>query len=465
MSLSALASHAGEVIKISRTVPYGPLEPGWLEFLPAFIQAKFKGRKNLKKITANMSWLVFDKVLRMGVGIIVGVWVARYLGPEQFGAFNFALAFVALFGALSSLGLDGIVVKYLVQEPAKKHAVLESVFVLKLCGGIIAFCSSLAVIWIIRPADTQTHWLVGILAAGMIFQAVDTIDLWYQSALRSKYTVYAKNGAFIVLSIIKVLLILSKAPLTAFAWAALAEIVLGSLFLTMYYRRHNHGVIIGQANLKWMKQLLVESWPLAAASIAIIVYMKIDQVMLGYMLGNKDVGIYASAVRFSEVWYFIAISISASVYPIMIEYKKKDEVLFYAKYKKLASLMAVLSITIAVFTTLLSNQIIQLFYGSMYSGAGSILSIHIWSLIFVFIAYPITIYIMVNGLQNLILITAIISAIANVLLNIYLIPKYGGRGAAIATVLAYAFGGYFSYFIFPQTRNAAMILTRSIIFP
>ena len=67
-----------------------------------FIQRNFAHRPNLVMIVDNIGWLFIDRFLRMGVGLLVGVWVARYLGPAQFGMLNYALAFVALFGVVAT---------------------------------------------------------------------------------------------------------------------------------------------------------------------------------------------------------------------------------------------------------------------------------------------------------------------------------------------------------------------------
>ena len=91
-----------------------------MNLIPAFVHRRIAHRPNLVKIVDNIGWLFFDKILRMGVGLFVGVWIARYLGPEQFGLLSFAIAFVGLFGAIATLGLQGIVVRDIVRDPDSK---------------------------------------------------------------------------------------------------------------------------------------------------------------------------------------------------------------------------------------------------------------------------------------------------------------------------------------------------------
>ena len=200
------------------------MNQSWIRFLPDFIRSKIEGRHYLQNVISNSGWLFFDNVLRMGVGLFVGVWIARYLGPNQYGQLSYALAFVLLFSSLANLGLDSIAVRNIVRDSSRKDEILGTVFVLKLIGGATAFGVTMVAILLLRPADHLTQWLVGITAAGMIFQAFDTIDYWFQSQVKSKYTVISKNTAFLLISIVKIILIVVKAPLIAFAWTGLPRL-------------------------------------------------------------------------------------------------------------------------------------------------------------------------------------------------------------------------------------------------
>jgi PST family polysaccharide transporter len=372
----------------------------------------------------------------MGVGLIVGVWVARYLGPEQFGAYNFAVAFVALFGALATLGLDGIVVRDIVREPSNKHEILSSAYVLKLCGGCIAFGIAWASIFIVRPEDSQAHWLVGIIASGMIFQSLDTIDLWFQSQVQSKYTVLAKNSAFVVLACVKVILILNRAPLTAFAWAALAEIILGGVGLLLFYLKQQTFSFLWHPNLNRTIKLLNNSWPLILSGMVIAIYMKIDQIMLGEMINNEAVGIYSAAVRVSEIWYVIPSVIVASIYPAIVKTKQTDTTLYLDRVQRLYTILIWLALLLAIPMTFLSTPILVYLFGVKYVAAGSILSVHIWTAIFTFYGIGKSVFIQCENMQIYSLICTASGAVVNIILNLLLIVKFGGIGAAVATLCA-----------------------------
>ena len=294
------------------------MNASWIKFVPRFIRVRLEGRHGLQAALSNTGWLLADKILRMSVGLFVWVWIARSLGPEQFGLWNFVTAFTALFCAFATLGLDGIVVRELVKNPERQNDLLGSAFVLKFIGGVISLLIALLAISLVRSGETLTLWLVGLSAAGFIFQSVNVIDFYFQAKVQSRYTVYAASGAFVLMTLVKIFLLLTSAPLIAFAWAGLGEIALTAIFLLVAYRFNHHNMREWRYDGRVARELLRASWPLILSGLAIMIYMRIDQIMIGQMLGDKEVGLYSAAVRISEVWYFIPMAIVSSVFPAII---------------------------------------------------------------------------------------------------------------------------------------------------
>lgn len=436
-------------------MPHNPLR-----LLPAFIRRRLEGRENLQRIIGNTGWLFADKIVRMGAGLLVGVWVARYLGPAQFGLFNYSLAFVALFSIIANLGLDSIVVRDLVHDPSRRDETLGTAFTLKLVVGAATFVLTLGAIWLLRPDESTTRWLVGIIAAGTIFQAFDTVDFWFQAQVRSKYTVYARNAAFLAATLIKVVLILLHAPLVAFAWAGLAETVFGAAGLVIVYRNTGFFLRSWRASLALATGLLRDSWPLMLSGVVVMVYIKIDQIMLGEMLGNHEVGVYSAAVRLTEVWYFIPMSITASVFPAIIQAKKSSEAEYYNRLNKLYLVMVWLSLAVAVPVTLFAGEIVQLVFGEQYRQAAGALSINCWAGLFIFSGLVSNHWYLLEKLNHLTLYRHILGAGANIGLNLVLIPRYGVNGAAAATLLTQFVTSYLFDLLNKPTRILFRIKTR-----
>ncbi len=370
------------------------------------------------------------------MGLLVGVWIARYLGPEQFGLMNYALAFVALFAAVANLGLNSIVVRDLVQDPANANTSMGTSFVLSVLGGFSAFCLSLLAINYARPDDELAKVIVVLLSLLMVFKATDVVRYWFESQVQSKYVVWMENGIFLIFAAIKIGLIVAEAPLLAFIWALFAEGLLVSTGLMIVYALQGGQIRAWIARISRARNLIKDSWPLTLSGLAIMVYMRIDQIMLGQMLGDESVGIYSAAVKISEVWYFIPMVIAASVFPSIIEAKKQGEVSYYQRLQKLSDLMLLLALAGAIPMTFLSDWIIGLLFGNAYQLAGSVLAIHIWSGLFVFLGLASGKWFIIEGLQKYYFYRTISGAFVNVGLNLFMIPKFGIIGAAWATVVA-----------------------------
>ncbi len=417
----------------------------------------------LRKIIGNISWLFADRILRLGVGVVVVALIARYLGPEQFGLLNYAIALVALFRIFATLGLDRIVIRELVHTPACKEEIVGTAFILKLLGGILAWLLAVVTIFLIRPDDTLSHYLVAIIAAGSIFEAFDAIDFWFQWQIKSKYTVLAKNTAFIIVTCIRIILINMQAPLIVFAIAISTEFFLGAIGLLIAYQFNRQTLLALRPRWERAKSLLQESWPLIIAGVAIMIYLRIDQVMLGQMVGDEAVGIYAVTTRISSVWYFIPIGIVSSVAPSITEAKRSSETLYYSRLQKLLNLMAVLAYSIAIPMTFLAKHILVIMFGEDYAPGGRVLVIMVWTCMFWFLGIcKSQIWIINEGRTRYNLIEKSLGALVNVLLNFWLIPIYQEFGAAIATLISYAFVDYIMCFIYPPARRIGWAMTKAL---
>ncbi len=425
--------------------------------------SKFKSHSKLRAAIANTSWLFGDRILRMGTSLVVGVWVARYLGVQQYGLFNYALAFVTLFTPVFTLGLDDVVVRYLVRESSDKLEILGTTFWLKFLGGVVSVLLAVGFTFLSGEVEALKIWLVVILSMGGIFRASDTVEIWFQSQVLSKYTVVAKNAAYVVNTLIKVVLILTKAPLLAFAWVTLAEFAMMAISLAIVYHRKVSSLWRWKWSYITAKNLLRESLPLIFSGFAILIFMKIDQIMLGQMLGNREVGIYSAAVRISEVWYFIPSAIVASVTPSIYAAKEKSEEHYYKRLGQLLQLMAGISIAIALPMTFLSNTIITVMFGSNFAEAGPILAVHIWTSLFVFMGIATTPWFIAEGLNNVSLGKTVLGAVLNVILNYLLIPEYSGLGTAIATIISQAVAAFVSNAFDKRTQKLFIIQVKSML--
>lgn len=445
---------------VSTSKHFMATNPPWLRFLPLFARSRIEHRPELQQILANTGWLFGDKILRMGMGLLVGVWVARYLGPSQFGLFSYVTAFVALFGAIASLGLQGIVVRDLVRGPERAQELIGTAFVLQLIGGLFALTLSVVMMVWLRRDDPLALALVAILGTTLVMKAMDVVKYWFEARVQSKAVVVVENVAFLATTMWKVGLILMEASLLAFVWATFAEAVLVALGLTYIHQRYVGALVRWQFCAERAKYLLRESWPLILSGLAVMVYMRIDQIMLGEMLGDDAVGIYSAAVRISEVWYFVPMAIVASVFPTIIAARAESKGLYRRRVQKLYDLMLMLALIVAVAMSFMSGWVVSLLFGSKYVAAGAVLAVHIWSGIFVFLGVASGRCLILEGLQRYVFYRTMLGAVVNVVMNLLLIPTAGVTGAAIATVISYFFA-VFSLLFDARTRMTGRMMIDS----
>jgi len=435
----------------------------WLKYLPGLLRDRLVGRVGLQAALGNSGWLFADKAVRMGGGLLVSIWIARYLGPASFGQLSYAIAFVALFGAIATLGLDGIVVRQLVLEPENADEVLGSSFVLRMIGGCFAVFAAVLAVRFLRPGEVGAQELVAIVAAGTLFQAFDVVDLWFQSRVQSRFTVMARNAAFLAVLLVRVALILTQAGVAAFALAASAELALAALALALSFRLQGRAWAALRPRLARMRALLAESWPLLLSSLAVLVYMRIDQVMLAAMLGEREVGLYAAAVRVSEMWYVIPTVIVSSVMPSLTQARARSEALYYQRLQTLFNLLVRAAYLAAIPVSLCAGPLMRLLYGESYAIAGTVLAVHVWTVVFVFLGVAYSPWIFNERRSYFWMVQTVAGACLNVLLNLWLIPSQGAVGCAIAAVLAQALANWLANGLFAPTRRIFRMQTKSLL--
>lgn len=401
----------------------------------------------LSSIISNTGWLFAEKLMRMVMGVLVGAWVARYLGPSQFGELAYIVAFATFFRVISKLGLDGVAIRDVARDLNFAPKTFGTVLRLRLIAALLCWFAAVGGMILIRPDDTQSLTLTAIVAGTVIFDSAETVDLWFQSQLQSKRTVFSKGISYLVANGLKICLILAKAPLIAFAIITLIEVVLSAFAFWFAYCSF-------QSSLKWKwdsKQaihLLRESWPYLLSALAIVIYMRIDQIMLKEMVGSPEVGIYSAALTLSTTWYFIPIAICTSFGPSIARKKIESESSYNRAISRLFTLMWWLTLPLCIVIAFSAAFLTTILYGNAYSKSANVLAIHVFANVPVALGVAQSKWIVNEGRNVLSLYKTLLGAGSNVLLNFFLIPDYGALGASVATVLSQLISVVLSNLIF-----------------
>ena len=412
-------------------------------------------------ILQNISWLFVDKIIRISGALIVSIWIARYLGPEDFGVLNYSLAYVVLFSVFIDLGLSKIVVREAVRSESKTNVLLGTAFGMKLAGAIIA----ILVIYLsleFSQGDGVSKQIILILSAGFIFQSMDVIDYFYQSKVQSKYVVLCRSLAFILSAIFKIFLIVYEFSVIYFAIATFIDLFFASFFLVAIYNYTGYSLASWKFRKKTAIDLLSYSWPLAISGFLIAVHMKIDQVMIGNMLNNEQVGIYSVAVRLSEFWYIIPGILISTLMPYFVTLRERSNSLYHLRLMQMYSFMFWSSAVVGFFVIFFGERLIGAVFGEAYTKAYEALVFNIWNGIFVSQALARGIWLLNEDLHKYRLYNNILAVILNICANLFLIPRFGITGAAISTLVTQALGTWVFSFFWQPLRASTWAMIKSI---
>ncbi len=418
-----------------------------------------------KKIITNGKWLLIEKIFSLASLFIISIIVANHLGPQKYGILSYGRALYMLLEILVYLGLTGLVIKDLVETPIKKNAILGTGLFLKMIGGGMAMVLMIIYAYIIHGDVDEFYLTIIILSVGLIFKPLEVFQYWFESKVNAKaYTfVYLTNSVLLLsISIIMIYLDLS---LIYFVSVWTFDSIFKGIGLLMSYKYDKNNFSELKVEISYAKSLLKKSSYLIFSGFLSIIYLKIDQIMIQFLMNSSEVGYYAIAAMISESWYYISIIIVSSVYPLLTELRTKDKREYNKKLQNLFDILFVLSFFVGIFFMLYADFIIITLLGENYLISSNILKIHIWTGIFIFMRNLLSRWLILEDLLKFSLISHGVAAITNILLNLFLIQMYGGIGASIASLISYGLSSYFVLLLSPKTRKIWVMMSRSYLIP
>ncbi len=409
------------------------------------------GEAGFQKYFRNTGWMFGGKILSLIISFIATAYIARNLGPTNYGQLSYAISYVGLFGFIAALGLDQIVYRDIIKFPEQKNKYLGTAFTVKSIAAVVTVFICTSVAFFLSSKDVSL-FLIFIISLTFIFNPFQLLNYEFQAEAKSKYPTLVSLIAVLILNILKIIVIFNDQGVIYLALIILLEPILLGLGL-VYYRLKIYGRFTGFTYDKTIaKNLLKDSFPLIFASAFFGIYARIDQVMIKNILNSEAVGLYDAAVRVSELWYFLPNIIVASLFPAIINAKNVSEQLYYSRLKKLFIVLLAISISTALITTFLSKYFILIIFGAGFIGAVSVLNIYVWSNIGATLNMLSQQILISENLSKKISIMIFLGMVINVGLNLWLIPLYGISGAAIATLMSYIIP-FLSLFLFKDTRR------------
>jgi O-antigen/teichoic acid export membrane protein len=448
------------------------------------------------RLMSNASWLIGEKVVTLGLRFLVSVWVVRYLGPELYGVYSYAMSLVFLLGAFASLGLDSIMIRQLTRGRHPERTVLATGWVMRAGAGLVVF--GLLAAFVMQTEERALTQVVVLLVGGqLVLQAFKVFDLWFQARILSRYAVWVRTAAVVVYAGAQIVFVVTDRPVTWFAALVTGYVALQMVgFLGAYLRvsrttgaATDEGATTKDEAAKeaaakdeaakdeavagpWRVQpslageMMRDAWPLILSSLSVSIYLKIDQVMLSHMVGDAAVGVYATAVKLSELWYFIPMAVAGSVFPVIVRMRDRADVATYqARMQTLYDLMALLSYAVVLPVTLVAGPLVMWLFGDSYAAAGDVLRVHIWAFLFASLGTAWGRWMIAENRMRLFMVSTAASAVVNVGLNLVVVPRFAEVGAAWTTLASQVAAAYGASLVVPVLRPAFRQMSKAIAVP
>ena len=380
----------------------------------------------------NTGWLFVERVLRLISGLLVGVWVARYLGPENFGILSYALAIYAIFSGISNLGINQILIREILEYPEKTLDYLGTSFWLRVLSGFASFII-ISSILIIKNESLTVIILVLIVSTALLLQTPDVIEAFFLANVNAKAVSICKMVQILVSGVLKIALVISGSELIFFAILSAVELLLLSIFYVFYYLNDNNKLFFKKFDLKLAYHIVKSSWPLLIGSLGFTVFSNLDVLMLKNMLGQHDAGIYMAAYKLTVLWYFFPGIVLNSVMPHLMKHRDQS-IIFKNKLNSVTGILLWFAIVLSLFTGVYSDYIIRITYGNAFSKSSEMLTLLVWMNVLIFFNSCWCIKHMIQKRPRLIMYLNISTATFNFVFNIILINHFGVVGSVYASI-------------------------------
>ena len=408
----------------------------------------------------NFFWLMLEKIILLLIEFFVVALVARSLGVESYGTYAFIISFVAILSPFAIFGLSGILVRYCIDGKGYSESEILSTAI------ILRFLISLIMILIVSIYLTFNDYdkiisayLLG-LTLSELLRPLNSVSSWFESKLKSKWAAKSKIISVFFVASIKLFGVYFEKDWDFFVIAQGVEVVLNSLLLLMFFTKVSCvDLSYNFVKIELVKKFIKDGFPLFLSSIGAIIYLKADILMLNWLLSEVEVGLYSAAARLSELAYILPIIFMSTIFPSLM--KSRDEVGFERQSKNILGVLFYSGLFIALILYLGSFHFVSVLYGEEYLDSALILSVHCFSLPFVFIRAYLSKWIIVSEVYRFSLITQLSGAVSNILGNLVLVPSFGAVGAAYSTIISILFASILPLLLFKKTRKVAIWLLLS----
>lgn len=414
----------------------------------------------VKKELSNAGWMIGARIIQMMFSFFISILTARYLGPDNYGLVNYGMAYVGFFTALCTLGINSIIVKELVSKPKEEGTIMGTTIFLRFFSSVLSVVLICVVVFFVDYGEQLTQKVVFLCSLSLIFQVFDTINYWFQSRYMAKVTSLSTLGAYVIVSIYKMYLLMTGKGVVWFAISTSIDYVCVAVLQILAYKKYNGAKMAFSCTMA--KNLLGKSYHFILSGLMVAIYGYTDKFMLKQMLNETVVGYYSIATTISTMWVFILAAVIDSVYPTIMKLYETDYDGYKKKNKQLYAIVFYMSMFVSVLFMIFGKLIIDILYGDKYALAVTPLKIVTWYTAFSYLGVARNAWIVCENEQKYLKYMYFGAAIINIILNLLLIPQFGAAGAAFASLITQIFTSLILPALFKGMRPNTMLMLEAI---
>lgn len=406
--------------------------------------------------------MLIERLASVSSRLFASVVVIRYLGPEYFGALSYSVGFASVAMTLARIGIDAVAVRAFALPGGINSVNLGAVVLPRIVASLVVYVIAIASALSFSPGNVELV-TSAILISQVFFTPAEVMEYVMQASREIPKLVAVKIAANILISAI--LLYATKTGENVVGIAAITATGYGLQYiLTIVIMRGTSWI---KSEVAFEKQaalgVVKDSLPLLLGSISVILYMRVDVIMLGSMSDALSVGLYATASKVSDLAHMVPSTVALVLFPSLIRLKEASMEAFMLRLQGLLEKFTIFSYLAILFSYLFGADMIQMLFGAQYRAAGGILMIHIMTLIFVSHGVLRGRYLLTLNLQRYSVYSALLGGVVNVILNLLLIPKYGVTGAAVATLLAQFLATFLCSLFYKASRTFFKMQMRALL--
>lgn len=386
----------------------------------------------MNKMVKNASWIIAGKIAQSALSFVVSLLTARYLGPGNYGLLNYASSLVIFVTPIMTLGLTGTLVQEFINHPEDEGKIMGTSLLSCFATSFLCMLGVIGFSFIANPNEPTTVIVCALYSLLLIVQALEISQYWFQAKLLSKYTSIVSLAAYIAVSAYKIYLLWSGKSIYWFAVSYALDYLIISVGQLYFYKKLGGKKL--EFSFKTAKELFNRSRHYIVSNMMVTVFAQTGNILLKLMLDETATGFFSAATVLAGITSFVFAAIIDSFRPAIFQSKAVNEEAYQMNIKRLYSVVIYLALAQSIGMTVLSAFIINLTYGADYAPATVVLQIVVWQMVFSYLGQIRNIWILAEEKQKYLWIINAAGAIANILLNLVLIPLMGVAGAAVAAV-------------------------------